>query len=95
LPIDLRQYAQLIAKAAGFEGNYGLLTKSPSLCSKFLKLSYRLHETQGTFDLKDPNMDGVLDIYDLGVAITHLITRISGGAQKKPMAETPQVRPAG
>ncbi len=50
--------------------------------SKFLKLSYRLHETQGTLDLKDPNMDGVLDIYDLGVVITHLISRISDRAQK-------------
>jgi len=45
--------------------------------SKFLKLSYTLHETQGTLDLKDPNMDGTLDIYDLGVVITHLITKIS------------------
>ena len=44
--------------------------------SKFLKLSYRLHETQGTLDLEDPNMDGVLDIYDLGVVITHLIARL-------------------
>lgn len=50
--------------------------------SKFLKLSYRLHETQGTLDLKDPNMDGVLDIYDLGVVITHLISRMSDRAQK-------------
>jgi hypothetical protein len=45
--------------------------------SKFLKLAYRLHETQGTLDLKDPNMDGVLNIYDLGVVITHLITKVS------------------
>lgn len=45
--------------------------------SKFLKLAYRLHETQGTLDVKDPNMDGVLDIYDLGVVITHLITKMS------------------
>jgi hypothetical protein len=50
--------------------------------SKFLKLSYRLHETQGTLDLKDPNLDGVLDIYDLGVVITHLLSRISDRAQK-------------
>ena len=49
--------------------------------SKFLKLAYRIHETQGTLDLKDPNMDGVLDIYDLGVVITHLITKISNKAQ--------------
>jgi len=43
--------------------------------SKFLKLAYRLHETQGTLKLKDPNMDGVLDIYDLGVVVTHLLTK--------------------
>ncbi len=46
--------------------------------SKFLKLSYRLHEAQGTLDLPDPNMDGVLDIYDLGVVITDLILKKSG-----------------
>lgn len=45
--------------------------------SKFLKLAYDLHETQGTLDLKDPNADGVLDIYDLGVVMTHLITKMS------------------
>jgi len=50
--------------------------------SKFLKLAYRIHETQGTLDLKDPNMDGVLDIYDLGVVMTHLITRISEKVQR-------------
>ncbi|NLG83084.1 MAG: hypothetical protein GX493_00430 [Firmicutes bacterium] len=49
--------------------------------SKFLKLAYSLHETQGTLDLKDPNMDGLLDIYDLGVVITHLLTRLSGTTQ--------------
>lgn len=37
---------------------------------------------QGTLDLKDPNMDGVLDIYDLGVVITHLISKISAQAGK-------------
>lgn len=58
--------------------------------SKFLKLAYRLHETQGTLDLADPNMDGVLDIYDLGVVITHLITRISGKAQQKPAPKPPR-----
>jgi hypothetical protein len=52
--------------------------------SKFLKLAYRIHDTQGTLDLEDPNMDGVLDIHDLGVVITHLITRISERAQQKP-----------
>lgn len=49
--------------------------------SKFLKLAYHLHETQGTLDLKDPNMDGVLDIYDLGVVMTHLINKISAKTQ--------------
>ncbi len=45
--------------------------------SKFLKLAYDIHETQGTFDLKDPNVDGVLDIYDLSIVTTHLIGRLS------------------
>jgi hypothetical protein len=57
--------------------------------SKFLKLSYRLHETQGTLDLSDPNMDGALDIYDLGVVITHLIAKISSEARKGPAGATP------
>jgi hypothetical protein len=47
------------------------------VASKFLKLSYQLHETQGTLDLEDPNVDGILDIYDLGVVITHLIRKLS------------------
>jgi hypothetical protein len=51
--------------------------------SKFLKLAYELHETQGTLDLKDPNMDGVLDIHDLGVVITNLIARISDRAKDR------------
>jgi len=59
--------------------------------SKFLKLAYRIHETQGTLDLKDPNMDGVLDIYDLGVVMTSLITKISSKkAQEKPAVGSPQ-----
>ena len=45
--------------------------------SKFLKLAYQIHETQGTLDLHDPNMDGVLDIYDLWVVITNIISKIS------------------
>ena len=49
--------------------------------SKFLKLAYRLHETQGTLDLSDANMDGVLDINDLGVVITYLISRIGAKAK--------------
>ncbi|MDH4209102.1 MAG: HNH endonuclease [Anaerolineae bacterium] len=57
--------------------------------SKFLKLTYRLHETQGTLDLKDPNMDGTLDIYDLGVVITHLISKISTEAKKRPGGAAP------
>jgi hypothetical protein len=50
--------------------------------SKFLKLSYRIHEMQGTLDLKDPNMDGILDINDLGVVITSLIAKISAKVKK-------------
>jgi len=46
--------------------------------SKFLKLTYKLHETQGTLDLGDLDLDGKLDINDLGVVVTHLITKISG-----------------
>ncbi|MEW6567708.1 MAG: HNH endonuclease [Chloroflexota bacterium] len=57
--------------------------------SKFLKLAYALHETQGTLDLEDPNMDGVLDIYDLGVVITHLIHRISREAQESGSPSRP------
>jgi hypothetical protein len=61
--------------------------------SKFLKLAYRVHEMQGTLDLQDPNMDGVLDIYDLGVVITNLIARMSEQAQKGK-APPPPNRPA-
>jgi hypothetical protein len=60
------------------------LDEIPKLAlSKFLKLAYRIHEMQGTLDLKDPNMDGVLDIYDLGVVITSLIMRMSAKAQRR------------
>ena len=47
------------------------------------KMAYILHETQGTLDLRDPNMDGVLNIYDLGVVITHLISKISAKTSGK------------
>ncbi|HUH99275.1 MAG TPA: HNH endonuclease [Anaerolineales bacterium] len=61
----------------------GRLDDIPKLAlSKFLKLAYRVHETQGTLDLKDPNMDGVLNIYDLGVVITSLIARMSEKAHR-------------
>ncbi len=56
--------------------------------SKFLKLTYRLHETQGTLQLSDPNMDGVLDIYDLGVVITHLISKLSAVPAKQKKKPT-------
>jgi hypothetical protein len=49
--------------------------------SKFLKMAYELHETQGTLDLGDMNFDGVLDIFDLGVVITNLISKMSGQVQ--------------
>jgi len=60
--------------------------------SKFLKLAYRIHETQGTLDLKDPNMDGVLDTYDLGVVITSLITKISSQKTQAGPAESRKTR---
>jgi hypothetical protein len=50
--------------------------------SKFLKLSYKLHETQGTLDSDDPNMDGMLDFYDIGVVITHLTSKFSRVSSK-------------
>jgi hypothetical protein len=34
---------------------------------KYLKLIYDLHEERGTLDEADPNGDGKLDIFDLGV----------------------------
>jgi hypothetical protein len=58
--------------------------------SKCLKIAFNLHETQGTLDLEDPNMDGVLDIYDLGVVITHLIARMGKKAQSSPAPEPPR-----
>jgi hypothetical protein len=62
--------------------------------SKFLKLAYRIHETQGTLDLKDPNMDGVLDIYDLGVVITQLIAKMSEKARAGEGPPPPKSRAA-
>jgi hypothetical protein len=59
--------------------------------SKFLKLAYRIHEMQGTLDLKDPNMDGVLDINDLGVVITSLIAKISKKAQRSDTSPHPKI----
>ncbi len=55
--------------------------------SKFLKLSYKLHETQGSLNLEDPNIDGVLDIYDLGVVITHLFSKLSERKKKDKATE--------
>lgn len=43
--------------------------------SKFLKLVYRVHDTQGTLDATDMNWDGTLDAYDLGVVLTDLLLR--------------------
>jgi hypothetical protein len=67
------------------------LDEVPKLAlSKFLKLAYRVHEMQGTLDLKDPNMDGVLDIYDLGVVMTYLIAKIS---QRTHQGQAPPAPP--
>jgi len=63
--------------------------------SKFLKLAYRIHEMQGTLELKDPNMDGVLDIYDLGVVITNLIAKMSEKVQTGDAPPPLQKRSAG
>jgi len=63
--------------------------------SKFLKLAYRVHEMQGTLDLKDPNMDGVLNIYDLGVVITNLIAKISEMTQRGDAPPPPKKHAAG
>jgi hypothetical protein len=41
--------------------------------SKFLKLVYKVHETQGTLDATDMNQDGTLDTSDLGVVLTYLV----------------------
>lgn len=72
------------------------LDEIPKLAlSKFLKLAYRIHEVQGTLDLSDPNMDGVLDIYDLGVVVTHLITKMSERARKGEAPPLPGKRRTG
>lgn len=72
-----------------YESNqYGDIPKL--VLSKFLKLSYDLHETQGTLDLGDMNFDGTLDIYDLGVVVTHLISKMS--KQPNPISETRRKR---
>ncbi len=55
--------------------------------SKFLKLAYEMHETQGTLDVQDPNMDGALNIYDLGVVITNLLIKMSGRPKKTAKGE--------
>jgi hypothetical protein len=60
--------------------------------SKFLKLAYDIHETQGTLDSKDPNMDGVLDIYDLGVVVTYLISKMSEKAKEGGAPPPPSTR---
>lgn len=47
------------------------------LRSQIFKLAYKMYETQGALDIKDPLMDYVVDIHDLGVVITHSISRLS------------------
>jgi hypothetical protein len=66
----------------------GRLDEIPDLVlSKFLKLAYDMHETQGTLDVRDPNMDGVLNIYDLGVVVTNLLMRMSAQPKKAAKGE--------
>jgi hypothetical protein len=48
---------------------------------------------QGTLDLKDPNMDGCLDIYDLGVVITSLSMQMSEKVQRGDAPPNPKKHP--
>ena len=50
---------------------------------------------QGTLDLKDPNMGGVLAIYDLAVVVTHLIEKMSDKAQEGEAPARPKIPTAG
>jgi len=50
--------------------------------SKFLKLAYKLHETQGTLHAPDLNMDGQLDTHDLGIVLTDLLMRMGKGKKQ-------------
>lgn len=45
------------------------------VCSKYLKLVYKVHEVQGTLNAQDLNLNGTLDIYDLGIVLTDLLLR--------------------
>lgn len=47
--------------------------------SKFLKLVHKLHETQGTLEASDLNLDGILNVYDLGIVLTDLLLRRKPG----------------
>jgi hypothetical protein len=50
-----------------FEWYAGRQEEIPALVkSKYLKLVYDFHEAMGTLDLADVNMDGNLDVMDLG-----------------------------
>lgn len=55
-----------------FEWYVGRHEEIPALVKgKYLKLVFDFHETMGTLDLSDINMDGGLDVLDLG-AIFHV-----------------------
>ncbi|MGC8895031.1 MAG: hypothetical protein ACP5QG_09335 [candidate division WOR-3 bacterium] len=41
----------------------------------FLKTAYQIHQTQGTLESTDPNMDGRLDLRDLAVALLYFALR--------------------
>ncbi len=41
----------------------------------FLKTAYQIHQTQGTLESTDPNMDGKLDLRDLAVALLYFALR--------------------
>ena len=63
--------------------------------AKFLKLADSFHETQGTMDPEDPNMGGVLGLLDLGVVVTHLITKMSGKTQSSLASGPPRRKKRG
>jgi len=51
--------------------------------SKFLKLVYKVHETQGTLEATDLNLDNELNVYDLGIVLTDLLLRRKDSCGRK------------
>ena len=51
--------------------------------SKFLKLVYKVHETQGTLEATDLNLVNELNVYDLGIVLTDLLLRRKDSCGRK------------